>query len=160
MTWVDGEYNVRPHSGLGGRAPLEVFEEDAGEIRFIDDGFELADSFVVRIERAVKKDSTCTVGGKVFEVPPHLRGGTARLYYHVLRPDGLWLEDGAIRVPLREVDAVANSRRPRITTSTPPEAPEPTGLNAVEGSLKRLLHPDPLAAEAEQDSQGGAPCVR
>ena len=170
MTWVDGEYNVRPHSGLAGRTPLDVFEEDAGEIRFVQDSAELEASFVAHVERAVKKDSTCTVGGRVFEVPPHLRGHTVTLYYQVLRPDVLWLEDGSTRVPVREVDAVANSRRPRIVKARPQETPKTTGLNAVEGSLRKLLHPDrpaPLAQsersshqDAEGDLEGGAPCAR
>lgn len=159
MAWVNGEYNLRPHSGLGGRTPLDVFEEDAGEIRFVENSAELETRFVVRLQRAVKNDSTCTVAGKVFEVPPHLRGRTVTLSYQVLRPDILWLEDGSTRVPLREIDAVANSRRPRIVKSELPEAPKATGLNAVEGSLKRLLHPDPFA-EAGPDLQGGAPCAR
>ena len=159
MAWVDGEYNIRPHSGLGGRTPLDVFEEDADEIRFVQDNAELEAGFVAHLQRAVKNDSTCTVGGTVFEVPPHLRGHTVTLYYQVLRPGSLWIEDGPTRVPVREVDAVANSRRPRIVKTEPREAPRATGLNAVEGSLKKLLHPDPFA-DADDDRQGGAPCAR
>jgi transposase InsO family protein len=165
MAWVNGEYNIRPHSGLGGRTPLDVFEEDAGEIRFVTDSAELEAHFVAHVQRAVKNDSTCTVAGKVFEVPPHLRGHTVTLYYQVLRPDMLWLEDGTARVPLREVDAVANSRRPRVVKIEPREAPRPTGLNAVEGTLKKLLHPDLLAGTArtsqgaDGDLQRGAPCA-
>ncbi|MFQ5702326.1 MAG: DDE-type integrase/transposase/recombinase [Acidobacteriota bacterium] len=97
MAWVNGEHNIRPHRGLCGRTPLDVFEEDAGEIRFVEDSAELEASFVAHVERAVKNDSTCTVGGKVFEVPPHLRGHKVTLYYQVLRPDLLWLEDGGMR---------------------------------------------------------------
>lgn len=166
MAWVSGEYNVRPHSGLGGRTPLEVFEEDADEVRFVGDALELEASFVAHVERAVRNDSTCAVGGKVYEVPAHLRGGRVTLYYEVLRPELLWLLDGNTRVPLREVDAVANSRRPRVTRSEPREVPRVTGLNAVEDALKRLLHPDPLG-EIEQredardaDDEGGAACAR
>ena len=84
-----------------------------------------------------KNDSTCTVGGRVFEVPPHLRGGKVTLYYQVLRPDTLWLEDGGTRVPVREVDAVANSRRPRVCKTKPQEAPKATGLMSRGGVCKR-----------------------
>jgi transposase InsO family protein len=165
MAWVNGEYNLRPHSGLGGRTPLEVFEEDAGEIRFAEDSAELEARFVVRVERVVKNDSTCTVGGTVYEVPPHLRGQAVTLSYQVLRPDVLWLEDGSTRLPLREIDAVANSRRPRIVKTQPQESPRVTGLNAVEGSLKKLLHPDADASaqtddRPEGDPEGGDPCAR
>jgi len=169
MSWVNGEYNVRPHSGLGGRTPLEVFEEDADLVRFVGDALELEASFVAHVERAVKNDSTCAVGGKVYEVPAHLRGRKVTLYYEVLRPELLWLVDGNTRVPLREVDAVANARRPRITKSEPREAPRATGLNAVEGMLKRLFHPDPSqntagakdAGQVDGDElEGGAACAR
>lgn len=163
MAWVNGEYNVRPHSGLGGRTPLEVFEADTDEIRFVEDSAELEAGFVAHLQRAVKNDSTCTVGGKVFEVPPHLRGHTVTLYYQVLRPDLLWLQDGPTRVPVRQVDAVANARRPRIVKTEPREAPKATGLNAVEGALKKLLHPAPCAEVEQNDGdenlKGGAPCA-
>jgi len=169
MAWVDGEYNVRPHSGLGARTPLEVFEEDAEQVRFVGDAAELEASFVAHVERTVKNDSTCTVAGRVYEVPAHLRGRTVTLFYQVLRPDQLWLEDGGTRVPLREVDALANAHRPRVSRPEPCEAPRATGLNAVEGTLKRLFHPDTCtdtagAEEAGQvdgdELEGGAPCAR
>jgi len=168
MAWVNGEYNVRPHSGLGGRTPLEVFEEEADEVRFVGDSAELEASFVAHVERVVKNDSTCTIAGKIFEVPPHLRGGKVTLYYQVLRPELLWLEDGGTRVPVREVDAVANSRRPRVCKTEPTKAPKVTGLNAVEGSLNRLLHPDPCGTAASSDDasggddelEGGAACAQ
>jgi hypothetical protein len=98
-------------------------------------------------------------------VPPHLRGQAVTLSYQVLRPDVLWLEDGSTRLPLREIDAVANSRRPRIVKTQPQESPRVTGLNAVEGSLKKLLHPDADASaqtddRPEGDPEGGDPCAR
>ena len=162
MAWVNGEYNVRPHSGLDGRTPLEVFEEEADEIRFAKGSAELEAHFVTHVERSVKNDSTCSIGGKTFEVPPHLRGGKVTLYYQVLRPERLWLEEGDTRVPVREVDAVANSRRPRVFRQEPQKAPKATGLNAVEGSLNRLLHPD-LSEKAKgtgDELEGGASCAR
>lgn len=160
-TWVNGEYNVRPHSGLAGRTPLDLFEEEADEIRFASDNFELEAKFVTHVERSVKNDSTCTVGGKVFEVPSHLRGGKVTLYYQVLRPEILWLEEGGVRVPVREVDVTENSRRPRISKKEPKQAPKATGLNAVEGSLKKLLHPDPpeVVEGTDDELEGGASCA-
>ena len=162
MAWVNGEYNVRPHSGLAGRTPLEVFEEEVDEIRFASDSAELEAKFVAHVERSVKNDSTCSVGGKIFEVPQHLRGGKVTLYYQVLRPEELWLKEGGVRVPVREVDAVTNSRRPRIFKQEPRKAPRTTGLNAVEDSLKKLLHPDPSEkTEGTGDElEGGVSCVR
>jgi len=165
MTWVNSEYNVRPHSGLSGQTPLSVFEEDADEIRFIRDVAEIESNFVAHVERTVKNDSTCSVAGRVYEVPAHLRRGKVTLYYEVLRPDTLWLEDGGVRVPVREVDAIGNSHRPRLRrTELPPKPPKPTGLNAVEGILGRALRPKPPAknddgntnAKDDRGEKGGA----
>ncbi len=165
MAWVDGDYNVRPHAGIGGQTPLSVFEQDSTEVRYVGDHAELEGQFVAHIERVVRNDSTCTVGGRVLEVPQHLRGRRVSLYYEVLRPDSLWLEDGGVRVAVREVDATANSRRARVYKVEPPPAPKPTGLNAVEGALEQLLHPERAAGpaagpDAGDSEQGGAACVR
>jgi putative transposase len=155
-TWVSGEYNLRPHSGLGGRTPLDVFEEDADEIRFVDDHDALEAAFVARIERAVRHDSTCSVRGRTYEVPAHLRGRKVTLCYDVLRPAALWIDDAGTRVPVHIVDATANSRRVRVRPGATPEAPPaPTGLNAVEGALGRLLRPkSPDSPETDDDEEG------
>ena len=177
MAWADGDYNVRPHGGLGGRTPLAVFEEGAAEIRFAADHAELESYFVTHVERVVRNDSTCTSAGRVLEVPPHLRGRKVTLHYEVLRPSVVWLEDGGVRVPVREVDAVANSRRARTSLAAAPPAPaKPTGRNAIEGTIQRLLHPrteevqpapkptrDEGAGEhgeAGDGEQGGTSCAR
>ena len=174
MTWVDADYNVRPHAGLGGQRPLSVFEEDAGEVRFVSDHAELEARFVAHVERVVRNDATCTVDGVVYEVPQHLRGGKVTLFYQVLKPGELWLEEGGVRVPVREVDATANSRRARVKRTPPAQdAGRPTGLNAVEGVLRRFLHPEvpppgpPASGEDagngegdEREEEGGAACVR
>ena len=118
MTWVTSEYNQRPHAGIAGRTPLSVFEEDADEMRFVENPDELESSFEGTLERTVKNDATCSVGGKTYEVPSHLRRRKVTLRYKLLRPDCIWLEDGGVMVPLREVDPVANSKRARKRTVT------------------------------------------
>ncbi len=159
MAWVDGDYNVRPHSGINGRTPLSVFSEGSGEVRFVDEHTELERHFVAHTDRAVRNDATCSVGGRVYEVPQHLRGRKVTLHYEVLRPDDLWLEEGGVRVPVREVDAVGNSRRARVVKvdRSPVSSPKPTGRNAVEGTLSRLLHP-PVEENGDEE-QGGAACA-
>jgi len=160
MTWVDGDYNVRPHCGIDGRTPLSVFSEGSDEVRFVDDHTELERHFVAHTDRAVRNDATCSLDGRVYEMPQHLRGRKATLHYEVLRPHILWVEDGGVRVPVRELDAVANSRRSRIKkpAHSPAPAPKPTGLNAVEGVLKKHLHPQ--VYEQQDGEQGGQTCAR
>lgn len=139
--YVAGDYNQHPHASLAGRTPLQVFEEDAEEIRFVDDPADIEAAFVATIERVVRMDSTCQVHGRTIEVPTHLRGRKVQLHYSLLAPGQLWFQDGSTRVPLREVDSEANASRPRTgkKESSPPA--EPTGLNPVEALLRRLTRP-------------------
>lgn len=143
MTWVDAQYNMRPHAGLSGRTPLSVWEEDAGDIRWVEDPAGVEDTLVDHVERKARNDSTCTVRGKTYEVLPHLRGRSVRIHFSLLDPGRMWILDGATRIFLREVDAVANSRRPRPRPKKPASAPSPrkTGLNPVEDTLRRVLRP-------------------
>ncbi len=143
--WVEAEYNKRPHEGLQGRTPLEAWEEDAQEIRWIDDRAIVDAAFTATLERSARNDSTIQVRGRTYEVPTHLRGRTVKLGYGLLAPDRLFLIDGTTRVPLREVDPEANAHRARIAAEGAAEekrGPEPkTGLNAAEAFLTRVIGP-------------------
>ena len=157
MTWVDGDYNIRPHAGIDGRTPLSAFEEEAEDLRFLEDHAELEGRFVAHVERVVRNDATCNIEGKVLEVPQHHRGQRVTLYYAVLRPGHFWIQDGEVRVPVREVDANSNSHRHRKSALPPgamPSPSKPTGLNAVEGLLARRLRP------SGTDEKGGASCAK
>lgn len=140
--WVEGEYNRRPHSSLGGRTPLEVWEEDAEHVRWIDDPAVFDKAFTATFTRRAKNDSTVQVLGRAYEVPAHLRGDTVTIGHSLLHPERLWVDDKGVRVPLREVDAVGNATRARIRAVNDPARPrEPkkkTGLNAVEAVLRRM----------------------
>ncbi len=153
MTWVDAQYNVRPHAGLSGRTPLSVWEEDAGDIRWVEDSAGVEATLVDHVERKARNDSTCTVRGKTYEVPPHLRGRSVQIHFNLLDPGRLWILDGPTQVFLREVDAVANSRRSRARPKKPSGArsPRKTGLNTVEDTLRRVLRPGP---RRDDDDEG------
>ena len=159
MTYADGDYNVRPHSGIGGRTPLELFEEEAEALRFLPDPAELEASFVAELERTVRNDATCTVGKRCYEVPQHLRRKKVKLGYAVLRPDVIWVQDGETRVPLREVDPVANAYRSRTRRNDETPPPKPTGLNPVEGLIQRALHDRGSVGRIETIEEGGDACV-
>ena len=161
MNWVDGRYNVQPHAGLDGRAPLAVFEEGVADARFFTDLDALAAQFVVRVERRVRNDATCALGGRVFELPQHLRRTQVRLCYAVLRPEIVWIMDGETQVFVTEVDAVANSRRARVRErpAIAAEAPAVTGINGVEALLRRSLRPEPSSSSERHGEEGGATCV-
>lgn len=138
-SWVEAEYNTRPHSSLGGKTPLEVWEEDAEEIRWVDDPGTIEEAFTGRLKRRVREDSTCQVRGRTFEVPPKLRGRSVEIGYSLLHPERLWVEESSTRMPLREVDPEGNARRSRQgKPSEKKEESARTGLNPIEDLLRRL----------------------
>jgi len=72
-TWVEMEYHHQPHSSLSGRTPLEVWEADADQIRWVEDPSQLEQHFYGEVERLVRNDSTVQWRGVFYEVRPHLR---------------------------------------------------------------------------------------
>lgn len=169
MAWANGSYNQRPHAGIDGRTPLSVYEEEVDSLRFERDFDSLSEKFVTHAERSVRRDATCSLEGRVLEVPQHFRGSKVTLHYAVMRPEVIWVEDGGTRVMLRDVDPVANSRRPRIRPKPRSGAPgttSSTGINAVEAMLKRTLKAEgadrpadrPPHKSDDHDENGGAAC--
>ena len=139
--WIEGEYNNKPHSSLGGRTPLEVWEEDAEHVRWIEDTSRLEGAFVATVTRSVRNDSTIQIDGATYEVPSHFRGQKVTIGRSLLRTDALWLEDGATRVPIRLVEPEANAERSRRSATKSVENPTKTGMNAVEDLLRRITRP-------------------
>jgi len=70
-TWVESEYHHQPHASLSGRTPLEVWESDAHEIRWVEDHSQLEQSLYGEVERLVRNDSTVQWRGVFYEVPPY-----------------------------------------------------------------------------------------
>ena len=163
MTWVDSRYNVRPHGGINGQTPLECFEAGADAIRYVEDYAWLTSTFVTYVQRKVRRDATVRLNGRIFEVPQHLRRQSVRLFYAVLQPGTIWIQDGDVQVFLREVDEIANSRRARVRDAAPNDAPPSTGVNAVEAMLQRGLRPgasqDLRARSNGDEEEGGPACV-
>lgn len=142
-SWVEADYNLKPHSSLSGQTPLSVWEEDVDVIRWVDDPSILESAFTADVERKVLNDSTCQFRGTIFEVPTHLRRQKVTIHYSLLRPELLWIEDGDTRIFLKEVDPKGNFHRSRNTgKKTGSAPPQVTPYNPVEDFIDRLLHPD------------------
>lgn len=156
--WVEGEYNLRPHAGLNGKTPLEVWEADSSEVRWIEDEGEFDRCFVARVERRALNDSTVRVEGRVYEVPTHLRREKVTISRHLLRPERLWLDDKGSRIYLREVDEVGNSERARPKPNSQKRRAEgpKTGLNAPEAFLRRMAKPTQKGRDQGQGKGGAA----
>ena len=140
-TWVETEYHHQPHSSLSGRTPLEVWESDAEQIRWVADHSQLEHAFHGEAERYARNDSTVRWRGVFYEVPPYLRRQKVRLRYALLDSTRVSLMDGGVEIPLRRVDPVGNAHRSRTLLPPAPASgdvpPPPTGLNAAELILAR-----------------------
>jgi len=83
-TWVESEYHHQPHASLSGCTPLEVWESDADQIRWVEDHSQLEQNFYGEVERLVRNDSTVQWRGHFYEVPPYMRRQRVHLRYALL----------------------------------------------------------------------------
>jgi putative transposase len=156
-SYVEGEYHGRPHAALSGKTPLEVWESDAADIRWITDHSRLEQAFYGEVDRLARNDSTVQWRGTFYEVPPYLRGFKVRLRYSLLDPSRVSLLDANVEIPLRVVDPVGNAHRYR-NVSTPVSDEKPmTGLNAPDLILDSMIHPDPAQMAPTEDTREETP---
>jgi transposase InsO family protein len=162
-SYVEMEYHHRPHASLSGKTPMEVWESDAEDIRWVSDHSRLEEAFFGEVQRLVRNDSTVQWRNVFYEVPPYLRRSKVRLRYSLLDTGRVSLLDKNVEIPLRAVNPVANAHR-RRNESTPPAAEQKpsTGLNAPDLIMQNLIQPRPDHKEnnsgnvpPENDPQGG-----
>ena len=147
-SYVESEYHCRPHSSLSGKTPLEVWESDSDDIRWVTDHSRLEQAFIGEVERQARNDSTVQWRGIFYEVPPYLRRCKVRLRYSLLDTSRVSLLDGSVEVPLRAVNPVANAHRSRNVSAPPVPGDKPgTGLNAPDLILENMIRPNPDPAE-------------
>jgi len=144
-TWVEMEYHHQPHSSLSGRTPLEVWESEADQIRWVEDHNQLEQSFYGEVERLVRNDSTVQWRGVFYEVPPYLRRQRVRLRYALLDSTRVCVLDGTTEIPLRRVQPEDNAHRSRATATVMADTGDTpkTGLNVAELILARAAGIDP-----------------
>lgn len=158
-SYVETEYHCSPHSSLSGKTPLEVWECDAADIRWITDHSQLEQAFHGEVDRLARNDSTVQWRGICYEVPPYLRGRKVRLRYSLLDTTRVSLLDANVEIPLRVVDPVGNAHRHRNTSKPEPEEKSKTGLNAPDLILENMIRPDPAQPQdpttGEKIPEGG-----
>ena len=119
--WLSRYYHQEPHAGLVGRAPERTFE--AGEKRRVSEAG-LRDALTVRTRRRVRRDTTVSVDGTVYEVPlGYLAGSVVTIVTSLFDAAAPALELGDKRISLRVVDPIGNAKRrrpPRKPTHEPP----------------------------------------
>jgi putative transposase len=141
-SYIESEYHCRPHASLSGKTPMQVWEEDAGDIRWVSDHSVFEQVFFGEAERWVRNDATIQWRGVFYEVPPYLRRCRVRFRYSLLDLNRVSLMDGNVEIPLRAVNPVANAHRSRNVAPRTASVEKPeTGLNAPDLMLKNMIRP-------------------
>jgi hypothetical protein len=96
--WLETQYHQRPHSALQNQSPAERFAQVGAHLRTLPPDTDLDRLFLMRATRRVRKDATISLGGALWEVPPHLRGQIVTVAFdpvHWTRVD-LWFRDQSL----------------------------------------------------------------
>lgn len=148
LAWRE-QYHRAPHSSLLGRSPEQVWREGrrdpAKKQRRRPGEKALREAYVIKFRRRVRKDSTISIDGTVYELDAAwLAGSTVVVARSHLRPDEPYVLHEGRRLALHPVDPVANSRRRRRPPKKPPVPASPPGsrppaLNPAEVALDAML---------------------
>jgi transposase InsO family protein len=115
--WLDEDYQRKPHEGLGGACPLDVFLAQSQYIVFVDNLARFNEKFMVRVKRTIKKDATISLSGNLYETDMALCGMRVDAHYDPDAPGGIrelfLFKDGNPVGAAKLVDPVANSKRKR-----------------------------------------------
>ena len=121
--YLDAHYHIAPHASLLGKSPAAVFQSVPPAPDQLDEA-KLREALTTRTRTRVRKDTTVTSGGKVYELDAgHLAGRLVTLGRCLVDLDQApWVEVEGRRFDLRPVDAVKNSRRKRPPRKSAKEA--------------------------------------
>jgi putative transposase len=131
--WLAREYHARIHQTIGA-APKERFLAEVSELRAAPTADRLADIFLHRDKRTVRKDGTVRWQGGWLEVRPELSGKQVELRFDPrdssVRPRVF--REGHFYCDTVPLDRVANAHRARrrITGRPPPDV-VPSGLDPL-----------------------------
>jgi len=93
--WLETDYHQRPHSALQNQSPAQRFAQPGSHFRLLDADTDADRLFLMRVRRRVRKDATISLGGRLWEVPTHLRGQIVDVHFEPVnwtRID-LWFRD-------------------------------------------------------------------
>lgn len=112
--FLDRHYHQAPHSGLMGRAPLSVYAPTEREPNHVAEP-QLREALAVRERRRVRRDTTVSVLGNIYELQQGFLAGRVVdvIYSYLDHPPQPEVEHEGKRYPLSFVDPIANSGRVR-----------------------------------------------
>ena len=140
--WLDLHYHQAPHGGLMGRTPMDVYLPEAREIERVDEAV-LKKALVVTETRRVRRDTTVSLDGRIFELDRGwLAGRRVDVSWSALdKPIAPWAEYEGKRFELHPVDPEKNASRkrpPRL--DAPPKKPtKPVSFDPPKALLDRAL---------------------
>jgi len=137
--FVDQRYHRRPHAGLFGRTPEQVFR--GANARSISEE-KLRQALTVRVKRRVCNDSIVSVQGGQFQVEQSFLAGKVVTvgYCMIDEPIVPWVEHLEHVYPIEPVDPIKNglTRRPKAEHQPPPTTGfDPAGA-LLESARRRI----------------------
>jgi putative transposase len=122
--FLERHYHRAPHAGLMGRAPLSAYAAAERTPNHVSES-SLREALSVRERRRVRRDTTVSVLGDIYELQQGFLAGRVVdvVYSYVDDPPQPAVEYEGKRYELQLVDPVANSRRKRLPRH--PEEREP-----------------------------------
>ena len=115
-------YQGAPHAGILGRAPSARYAEGE-KVRVTED--ELRAALTVRARRRVRRDTTISVDGTVYEIPlGYLAGQTITVATSLFDGAEPVLELDGKRIALSVVDPTGNNKKRRPPRRPAPEKPK------------------------------------
>jgi putative transposase len=114
-TFLERYYHSEPHAGLMGRAPTTVYAPSTREPNHVDEAH-IREALAVRERRRVRRDTTVSVLGCVYELEQGFLAGRVVdvVYSHFDDPVQPEVEYEGKRYPLALVDPIRNARRARM----------------------------------------------
>ncbi len=142
--WIEGEYHQQVHSALQGLTPMERWRKDIIHVRPLGSfTTKLDEIFYHRHKRTVRKDSTVSFEGNMFEVPYELSGRTVFLVTDPHRKEAIRVESqsGEFLGAVTKLDPIANLDRRRIRPQKQQELLEnKKAFNMVELALENYTN--------------------
>ena len=131
--FLERHYHPEPHAGLMGRAPTTVYQPTTRVPNHVDEA-QLREALAVRERRRVRRDTTVSVLGGVYELEQGFLAGRVVdiIYSHFDDPVRPQVEYEGKRYALTLVDALKNAhrkrplRRPDLAEATAPVSFDPS----------------------------------
>lgn len=124
--FLERHYHHEPHAGLLGRAPSIVYAPSARVPNVVTED-RLREALTVRERRRVRRDTTVSVGGRIYELDQGFFAGRIVdvTYSHLDVVIAPAVEHEGRRYPMHLVDPVRNGSRPRPPKRRPPNRQPP-----------------------------------